>query len=1182
MKLYNNEDFVEAIISAINEKKLILFIGAGFSKLCGLPLWNELANSLIDECLNDDEIMLDFADRNIILKDKDAKTLITISYYLFKESGKLDRFTSHVYRFLDNFDDDKTTLNRKLNLVRLVIESGATVLTTNSDDILHDCFADGEFINYKLKDIYKFKVNDQRQLLHLHGHRSDMSTMVYTVKDYLERYADVNFKRVIKQIFNSDYTILFIGYGLNEMQLLDFLVGENYTKKNRFVLDGFFSYEEADYNAKSYYYSAFDLSLIAYLKDKNNFIELENALEYLIKEAKKKSKISPDNYIQATKLIDEKPTIRNIKIFYNVLMSLETKKRYNVLSSIIKCQNRSDWIHAIYHDDYFGFFDIKNNNMSEGQTSNNEIDKITQVLYLSHEIFKKDKSEKVYKVLRGLLLKIIVNPKLVKYAKKDKYLSGLITRVIFSDHRLINNKSINDTFVVGLDKSENFDEWLNWITYDSKELNKSYKSRRLKINSMIIKHYLIDEHKTYELENYLEQYGMQLTADFPNEVFKQISLMFNKKIKDIKWRYGDIGSLIFYVSNKKGFREGIYPIMLNWYIHCLDHIDESKVNKVFFKYYNSNIEIEAKISILLINIRFELLKDAFFSIEKNPFNEWSMYSDLYQFINLKWELFNDEEKENIKLKIGKMRIEHLSDFYNTACKLDLLKLIGSKKNEAVVKKIAYTIESLFTVEEKSKYRQFAEPSLRNRRSWSSSYTITDDEDFKKTLYSLPISTFFQEISQDLNDSKRHTVTSIYIDYFDSNNLVEWIKENDYQNLRIQNDSNYKLIIQYMLNTEKMVPIDIIISVMKNIENNVSKETYKTIVSLFVTDLYFKYIKKIKNEDNTHKRVLDFCKELYYNHDLQWDKKRHYEGEITYSWFLGIEAYQILSLLILSAYHANYDQITELLDNELKKSTHIHIVKAIIVSNIHYLWRLVPEWVSKNLVEIFTNEFNGQNISMIAFQLSQCVDKGFIDLICDQGIIDNIFAADEFSENKWAFIHNLLVYIEKYTNSKRLLELICNTKNNFGGVNSYFTEVAKITDLTKIEKSINLICSVLSENFVINTRSSGILIKNLLLIYPKLSNKEYVWKFIMFIVKDHGTHYTHEILEALKISNLPNDDLISFIDAYVDSLDDHFYRLNDVQKLIVYANWDDNRQRYQEIINKIGDVNPEFWKLFETK
>jgi len=70
MRLCNDSDFVNSIISAINERKLVIFIGAGFSKLCSLPLWNDLANRLIDACINDEDIELNYADKSLITKDK--------------------------------------------------------------------------------------------------------------------------------------------------------------------------------------------------------------------------------------------------------------------------------------------------------------------------------------------------------------------------------------------------------------------------------------------------------------------------------------------------------------------------------------------------------------------------------------------------------------------------------------------------------------------------------------------------------------------------------------------------------------------------------------------------------------------------------------------------------------------------------------------------------------------------------------------------------------------------------------------------------------------------------------------------------------------------------------------------------------------------------------------------------
>ena len=54
IKIYSSE-YQEAkakLSKAANNGNLVIFIGAGISKLCGFPLWNETCDMLIDHCVN--------------------------------------------------------------------------------------------------------------------------------------------------------------------------------------------------------------------------------------------------------------------------------------------------------------------------------------------------------------------------------------------------------------------------------------------------------------------------------------------------------------------------------------------------------------------------------------------------------------------------------------------------------------------------------------------------------------------------------------------------------------------------------------------------------------------------------------------------------------------------------------------------------------------------------------------------------------------------------------------------------------------------------------------------------------------------------------------------------------------------------------------------------------------------
>ncbi|MBN2833438.1 MAG: SIR2 family protein [Candidatus Delongbacteria bacterium] len=1176
MRLFDDPKFVNSIISAINEKKLVLFVGAGFSKLCGLPLWGDLANRLIDACITDEDIDLNFADRSLVTRDKDSKMLITIAYYLYESKGKVDTFYRYMVDYLSTFDNDSETNNRRNRLIDFIKKSGATVLTTNSDDVLHNCFND-QFIHYKVEDIEKYRIDNQRHLIHLHGYKSEMRTMVYTVKQYLERYANEGFKRTVKNIFNSDSTILFIGYGLNEMQLLDFLIDQSDTKKNRYVLDGFFSYEEPDYVAKQHYYTSFDLKLIGYIKDKNNYFALVDALEYLANEAQNKSKLKPENYLLADSMLITRPNPYIVNCFINTLMTLTDNEKKSVIKNIVNSPYVSSWAHYLLKNDDFLFFNI--NNCFNIYANSKEINSLDMfgLLFIS-EVYKKEKSTKIYPFVKKMILDIINNNNTIDILNKNEYFGRILLSLIFTEKKFINNRIMLDFILKEIIEKKTLRGWASIIIYEPFELIRANKISSLRINKAVIDHFSEDKYHSYDFEMYVTQIGNKLTARYQKEILNELTKRFKTISKRKYWSFGEVGSLIQLTHSGLNQRDDYDYIILFWYIESLNIAENSAIVRNFNLMINSKNEIELKLALYLLDSNFSLLRNDFFNLNFNPFDNWNLYSDLYVFIDHNWDDMSDEEKIKIKSNIDVMKITMISDFYNQACKLDLVKLIGSKYKEKEYQELAVIIEQTFGPDESDKYTQFSMPSLRNRRSWSSTYTITDDEEFKQKLTKMNIDEFFKSLSMELNDYQRHTVNTIYQEYFEKNSLVNWITGSSYENLKNVPIKYHHLILQYLMNSTNFTPFNIVSSSFNKFYEITEKQDRERLIKTFFSNLYYSYIKKVEMEED-FKSIYLFCKGLF-EQNLTSIKGFNNSEKITIQTVLGNDVYQVISLLVRSAYKSQTKEVIQFLDSILKDLTVTPLMKSIICANMGYVWMIDCEWVKEKIDFFFDNDYNGQNISILSFTLSQFHHPEFIDYIYQKQLLDTIINSKDFDENKWVFIHNILANIMIYSDKEGILALIADTSNNFGGIHSYFSEASKRDNLSEIEKSINLICETFTIYQLKKENHNAALIVKLLAIYPKLNNSSFLWRFLMSLVPNHGTSYTKEINKQLKGMKIENNKLIEFVELYVSSLDDHFYYLQDIVTLIELPDWDGLEQKKDILINKIGKINPEFWRMYK--
>ena len=83
--------------------------------------------------------------------------------------------------------------------------------------------------------------------------------MVFTIPQYLTRYNAREFQDFLTSIF-AKYTVLFIGYGMEEFELLDFLIGKyrpgEKIELKHYILKPFKTGEENTLRFEEYYYIA--------------------------------------------------------------------------------------------------------------------------------------------------------------------------------------------------------------------------------------------------------------------------------------------------------------------------------------------------------------------------------------------------------------------------------------------------------------------------------------------------------------------------------------------------------------------------------------------------------------------------------------------------------------------------------------------------------------------------------------------------------------------------------------------------------------------------------------------------------------------------------------------------------------------------------------------------------------
>jgi hypothetical protein len=270
-------DLPEPIKKAAIDGKLVLFIGAGASILMGIPSWGGLAYSALKSLR--DEGYINFAELKQ-LQTLDSKKQLSIARVIADENHfdlDLPRHlksstTSKIYEYLNSIGAVYVTTNYDHELTPPTPESAPDKLKKSVTRISLP------------KDFNTVLLKNPRTVIHLHGDMLNPGSMVVTTRDYLQHYDHDNVISFLGKLF-KEYTVLFIGYGLEEAEILEHVlrrgdVRQEWDATRRYSLQGFFNSEQPLYEKLiDYYDRSFGVELIGFTRDNRDYAQLEKIIK---------------------------------------------------------------------------------------------------------------------------------------------------------------------------------------------------------------------------------------------------------------------------------------------------------------------------------------------------------------------------------------------------------------------------------------------------------------------------------------------------------------------------------------------------------------------------------------------------------------------------------------------------------------------------------------------------------------------------------------------------------------------------------------------------------------------------------------------------------------------------------------------------------------------------------------
>lgn len=301
----------EEVKIAATMGRLTFFIGNGVSRLYGVPSWDELANKMLQRLADCGKLNHSLFG---ILSNYPTKVKISIADYYFKENNVKNEYSGLSYQNILMDGIKKEDIHKKIPVYKLIADCNVKLITTNYDGLLSDVLSSptsndsiipesklnqsqkaennqvGKIRNFNyatFKSLEEFEESSlvtNNFLVHLHGSIADENTLIASTSSYLELYRDKRNQDKLNLLFKNQ-TVVFIGYSLEELEILDLIIRTSTPKTNNeespkfFLVLSLLSHEKEILKHLRIYYSQLGVTLLPYSRDQKGYLALTDVLE---------------------------------------------------------------------------------------------------------------------------------------------------------------------------------------------------------------------------------------------------------------------------------------------------------------------------------------------------------------------------------------------------------------------------------------------------------------------------------------------------------------------------------------------------------------------------------------------------------------------------------------------------------------------------------------------------------------------------------------------------------------------------------------------------------------------------------------------------------------------------------------------------------------------------------------
>lgn len=306
----------------------MLFVGAGLSRLCGSPGWDGFSHALLNWLIN--KQLINHSVR-MQLATLPLKMRLSIAFSIAKKGGSLPTGNEYRHMLMTQKVEEK---NLGHSLYRDLTSISKYYVTTNYDEWLEFTYPEaaltapvpgaatpfGQRSLVCLPKELTISNMEQGKVIHLHGSLTAPDSMILTTSEYLAHYRNDRgteqnpVTAFLYHLFQKGgWTVLFVGYGLEEMEILEYVLQKSHvfdedlppTGARHYLLRGFYSHERDVLDHLSNYFSEHcGVTLVPFSLDGRDHAQLSVVVSDWAKRVRSKALPPLEKRIELEKLLD--------------------------------------------------------------------------------------------------------------------------------------------------------------------------------------------------------------------------------------------------------------------------------------------------------------------------------------------------------------------------------------------------------------------------------------------------------------------------------------------------------------------------------------------------------------------------------------------------------------------------------------------------------------------------------------------------------------------------------------------------------------------------------------------------------------------------------------------------------------------------------------------------------------